>query len=133
MSWGVKAAGIAEVDPGCAVPMVSALECALVDEAKNIWPVPGGLLDEIIGSDAIEVIYRCGFGMNPDHVHVFAQSDLIAEAINESGAVQAMALRGHPFCLGCAFQPERAALNGHIHPIVAAFFKAVQRAAQPDT
>lgn len=123
---GHRDAGITEIDPDCKMPLVSALECRLVDEALFVFPVRGELIHGLVGDEPMEVIYRCGFGLNPEFAHVFDKSALQPAALNQEGAVQAMALAEHPFFLGCAFQPERAALHGDVHPIVHGFVTAVK-------
>ena len=56
---------------------------------------------------------------------IFDGSAMRVEARDPNGAIRAMSLTGHPFFLGAAFQPERAALTGRRHPIVSAFLGAV--------
>jgi CTP synthase (UTP-ammonia lyase) len=51
-------------------------------------------------------------------------SGLEIVARGESGEVRAVELRGHPFFIGTLFQPERTALKGELHPLVAAFIQA---------
>src|SRR5262249_48007202 len=45
-----------------------------------------------------------------------------------AGDPRAFELSGHPFFLGTAFQPERAALAGDVHPIVLGFLRAAREA-----
>ncbi len=124
---GHEEAGITEVDPDCAMPVVSALVCALIDETEPVLPEPGGLIQQLAGAAPLQETYRCSFGLNPEFEDIFLESAFDVVARDEAGAVRAMALRGHPFFLGCAFQPERAALNGRRHPIVSGFVAAAAK------
>lgn len=122
-------AGISEVDPDCPMPVVSALVCALIDETEPVLPEPGGLIEALAGPGDLEETYRCSFGLNPDYADIFLNSPFRVAARDRDGAVRAMALEGHPFYLGCAFQPERAALGGERHPIVTGFLDAASGSA----
>ena len=122
---GYPMAGITEIDPECPMPLVSALVCALIDRSEPVLPEPGGLIERLCGAGALQETYRCSFGLNPDHAGIFEGSDFRVAARDPDGAVRAMALADHPFYLGCAFQPERAALEGRRHPIITGFVDAV--------
>ena len=122
---GHAQAGITEIDPDCPMPLVSSLVCALIDQEDPVLPEPEGLIAQLCGSGALSETYRCSFGLNPEFEGVFDGSDLSVAARDPDGAVRAMSLGGHRFFLGCAFQPERAALAGKRHPIVQGFVDAV--------
>ena len=47
-----------------------------------------------------------------------------ASARDEAGDVRAVELEGHPFFIATLFQPERAALTGRSHPLIAAYVAA---------
>lgn len=128
---GHAEAGITEIDPDCAMPLVSALVCALIEATQPVIPEPGSLLADLCG-ESLHETYRCSFGLNPDHAAIFDESRFRVAGRDPDGAVRAMALEGHPFFLGTAFQPERAALKGRRHPVVSGFVQAVaKRAGQP--
>ena len=122
---GHAEAGITEIDPDCKMPLVSGLTCALIDAEDPVIPSPGGLIEALCGPDEMTETYRCSFGLNPDYAGLFDNTALQVAARDPDGAVRAMALLGHRFFLGTAFQPERAALEGRRHPIVSAFVRAV--------
>lgn len=121
---GHNEAGISEVDPDCPMPLVSALICALIEQTDPVIPEPGGLIERLAGSEPLTETYHCSFGLNPDHAHIFDGSGFEVAARDGTGAVRAMALKGHPFFLGTAFQPERAALEGKRHPVITGFVNA---------
>ncbi|WP_425070843.1 glutamine amidotransferase-related protein [Sagittula sp. S175] len=121
---GYPAAGITEIDPTCGMPLVSALTCALVEVSEPVLPEPGGLVARLCGEAQQDESYRCSFGLNPKYAGIFDGSGLRVAARDRDGAVRAMALEGRRFFLGTAFRPERAALVGRRHPVVAAFVAA---------
>ena len=121
---GQRQAGITEIEPDCPMPLVSSLVCALIEETDPVLPEKGGLIAQTCGTDPLTETYHCSFGLNPDHAFIFDNTDLKVAARAPDGAIRAMALDTHPFYLGTAFQPERAALEGRVHPIVAAFLSA---------
>ncbi len=47
------------------------------------------------------------------------QNDMMTNDLN--GEARVFELPSHPFFIGTLFQPERAALNQQLHPIIAAF------------
>ena len=122
---GLREAGITEVDPECALPVVSALICALIDKEDPVLAEPGSQLAASVGEAPLVETYRCSFGINPDVQHVFDGTDLVVAARDPDGAIRAMELRGNRFFLGTAFQPERVALRGVRHPVIRAFVDAV--------
>lgn len=122
---GHDTAGMTEIDPACEMPLVSALVCALIDTDEPVRPEPGSRLAHLCGDRDLNETYRCSFGLNPDHAGIFDGSGFRVAARDPDGAVRAMELTGHPFFLGTAFQPERAALKGARHPIVSGFVDAV--------
>jgi len=121
---GHKQAGLTEIDPDCPMPLISSLVCALIEETDPVLPEPDGLIARLFGTDPMHETYHCSFGINPDYVDLFDDTDLQVAARAPDGAIRAMALDGHPFFLGTAFQPERAALEGKVHPVVSAFLSA---------
>lgn len=121
---GYADAGITEIDPDCRMPLVSDLICAMIDTEDPVVPTKGRLIERLCGPDEMYETYRCSFGLNPEHAGIFDGTDMQVSARDPYGAVRAMALEGHRFFLGTAFQPERAALVGRRHPVITAFVQA---------
>ena len=126
---GHALAGITEVDTECAMPLVSELICALIEQDEPVFPAPGSNLAVLTGTNPLQETYMCSFGINPDYAHIFDGSDFKVAARDAQSAVRAMELQEHPFFLGTAFQPERVALAGRRHPIISGFVSAAQNAA----
>lgn len=122
---GHAKAGITEIDPDCEMPLVSTLVCALIEQTDPVVPEPGGVIEKMCGGNELHETYRCSFGINPDYATLFDGSTFKVAARDPDGAVRAMALEGHPFFIGTAFQPERAAFEGRRHPIISGFVDAV--------
>lgn len=126
--WGLERAAHAELDPTAEDPLVAPLACSLVEVTGTVRLVPGSRLASIYASEqpeqpAVEG-YHCRFGLSPAHSHRLGSGPLRIAATDEAGEVRAVELDGHPFFVATLFQPERAALAGRAHPLVAAFARA---------
>jgi CTP synthase (UTP-ammonia lyase) len=126
---GHSQAALAEVDPDAPMPLIAPLSCAMVERDGEIRLRPGTRIREIYAADGIIETYHCSYGFNREYESLFAHSEMISSAVNSRNEPQAIELTSHPFFLGTAFQPERAALNGKSHPLVEEFLRAVQTAA----
>jgi CTP synthase (UTP-ammonia lyase) len=122
---GLTNADHAESNPNAGVPLVSRLSCSLVEQSKQI----------IVCNDRFQQIYDgragvegfcCSYGLNPQFEDRFKAGPLEIVARSEEGEARAFALLGHPFFVGTLFQPERKALTGSLHPVVRAFFAAIE-------
>ena len=79
----------------------------------------------IYGETVIDEPYRCRFGLNREHAAKFERASLRVTGVDKQGHVRVVELENHPFFFGTQFQPERAALAGRNHALVAAFVAAV--------
>ncbi len=122
--WGVRGAAHAETDPEADDPVIAPLACGLVETSGRVRPVSGSKLAEIYGSPEVVEGYHCRFGLSPRYAARLDSGPLRVAARDESGEIRAIALDGHPFFVATLFQPERAALDGRNHPLVAAFAAA---------
>jgi CTP synthase len=120
---GHASAAHAELDPNAASPLIARLACSLVEKSERIQPTGHGRFAQWFGAERTEG-FCCSFGLNPAWEKLLADSPLEIVARGETGEVRAVELRGHPFFVGTLFQPERTALRGELHPIVAAFMLA---------
>jgi CTP synthase (UTP-ammonia lyase) len=104
--------------------VVSRLACALVEASETLRAVPGSKLAGAYGAAAFVESYRCRFGLNPQFEAAIVGGPFAIAATGPDGDVRALELRGHPFFVATLFQPERAALEGRVPPLVAAFVAA---------
>ena len=84
----------------------------------------GSRLAGIYQCERVDEEYHCGFGVNPDYLPIFADSDLRFCAFDGNGAPRALELQGHRFFFATAYQPERSALQHMTHPLITAFLMA---------
>jgi CTP synthase (UTP-ammonia lyase) len=125
---GLEEAALAEEDPDAALLLIGRLSCDLVEVTGRIRAIPGSRFAAICGGDWREEGYHCRFGLDRAHAARFGTSALRIVAEDEAGDPRAFELEGHPFFFGTAFQPERSALDGRDHPLIAAFVRAVAEA-----
>jgi CTP synthase (UTP-ammonia lyase) len=111
----------AEIAPEAARPVISLLECALVEATETIRLLPDTRIRGAYGREEILEGYRCRYGLNPEFLGGLTSGNLRIAARSQSGEVRALELTGHPFFVTTLFQPERAALKGELPPLVRAF------------
>ena len=124
---GLVDARHAETDPDAALPLLTRLECSLVEAAQMIRVAGDGPFRDAYGADSGMEKYRCRYGLNPKFEHLFKAGPMEIAARSVEGEPRGFALRGHRFYLGTLFQPERRALEGELHPLVKAFFRACSK------
>lgn len=120
---GHTKAGNAEIDPDCEMPLISSLVCKLVDKTDSIMLLKGSVVHGLYGMDKIEEDYHCSFGVNAEYLPIFEGSDLNFVGVDDLDDPRIFELNDHPFFVGTAFQPERSALKGNVHPIITQFLK----------
>ncbi|WP_417836081.1 glutamine amidotransferase-related protein [Thalassospira tepidiphila] len=121
---GLADAANAEIDPDASLPLIAPLSCALIDQDGGIDLAENSMIRKVCGTAHLTETYRCSFGFNPEYAHLLDGRDLRIVAWEQDRDPRAVELRGHPFFIGTAFQPERAALRGEDHPLINAFVRA---------
>jgi RimJ/RimL family protein N-acetyltransferase len=123
----------AETAPAAARPVITPLACALVEATDSLRFRPGSRIASCYGRDEAAEGYRCRYGLNPEFQTALVSGPLRAGAFDAAEEIRAVELDDHPFFLATLFQPERAALQGKVPPVVAAFVRAsaAQAAQQP--
>ncbi len=122
---GITAADHAESNPSALALVIAPLACSLVGVQGAILPQPGTRFAKITGSQAATVQYHCNYGLNRAYRGMLFTGALKVGALDEAGEVRAIELDNHPFFMATLFQPELAALNGELHPVILAFARAV--------
>lgn len=131
--WDVRGPAHAETEPDAEDPVISLLECSLVEAREAIHFVAGTELRRIYGAESTHEEYRCRYGLSPRYAERLASGELRVAARDERGGVVGVELNGHPFFIAVLFQPERAGLRGEAPPLVEAFVKAANRTRTPST
>lgn len=114
----------AEIASDAARPVITPLTCSLVEVADVLRFLPDTRVAGSYGSDESREGYHCRYGLNPALESNLASGPLRVSARDASGEVRAVELDAHPFFVATLFQPERAALDGRVPPLVAAFVRA---------
>jgi len=121
----LSAAGHKESDPDTSEPVITNLVCALIEADEMLQTVSGTRLRSIYGTAQITETYHCSYGLNPDYISRLENSGLRVAVKGPNGEPRAVELTNHPFFFGTLYQPERSALKGERHPLIAAFVAAV--------
>lgn len=114
----------AETAPGAGRPVISMLECSLVEVTNTLRLKAGTRIREAYGRDETAEGYHCRYGLNLAFLRQLTAQQLRVAAEDSLGEVRALELDEHPFYVITLFQPERAALRGECPPLVAAFVNA---------
>jgi len=118
---GFENADSSEDNPETSMPLISALACRLADQADTIYLDRGSRIAEIYQTERIAEDYHCGYGVNPDYLSLFANSEFKFSACDNNGDPRAFELSANRFFFGTAYQPERSSLHNITHPLITAF------------
>ena len=113
-----------ETEPNGVRTVISPLDCALVERTDSIRFRAGSRIAAAYGRLEATEGYRCRYGINPAFQSEVFSGRLRVTGKDASGEVRAVELEGHPFFVATLFQPERAALENRLPPLVAAFVTA---------
>jgi CTP synthase len=127
---GLPEAAHAEETPDARLPLIAPLACALVEVPGEVLFRPESRLLAIHGRGYATEAYHCSYGLAPERASLFDGSRLRITARDHAGDPRGFELLGHPFFIGTAYQPERAALTGERHPLVSAFVEAAAEYAE---
>lgn len=121
---GLRHAEHAETRPEAAMPFIAPLSCALVEQTGTIVFEDGSRLRSVYGATEAKEEYHCRYGLNPRFEKLLEGAALRITGRDRAGEARAVELNGHPFFVATLFQPERSALRGRSHPLVAAYVAA---------
>ena len=106
------------------MPLIAGLACKLVEVADDIHLRSGSAVADIYGVDIVHEAYHCSFGVNREYLGLFDDSPMDFTGFDADGDPRVLEIASHPFFVGTAFQPERAALQGRSHPLIEALVRA---------
>ena len=121
---GLAEADHAESSPGAAMPLIAPLACSLAETTGEIVLREGSRIRAIYGHALATEGFNCRYGVNPQYQALLAGGPLHITGMDESGEARVAELGGHPFFVATLFQPERSALRGGAHPLIAAYLQA---------
>lgn len=131
---GLKGAHSYEFDESTPHPVVG-----MIDDQKTVskkggtmrlgnYPCelsPGSLAAQIYKNDRIEERHRHRYEINSAYVENLLEVGLVASGKNpESGLIEMIELKDHPWFLGCQFHPEFKSKPLQSHPLFQSFIKA---------
>jgi CTP synthase (UTP-ammonia lyase) len=104
---------------------VAALSCSLVGQLRQIRPVAGTRLSQLVGVRPFSGFHYCNYGLNPAYRDRLAAAGLVVAAHADDAGVEAVELPSHPFYMATLFQPQMESLGSTtLHPILAALVEA---------
>jgi CTP synthase (UTP-ammonia lyase) len=129
-AWGIERPSHAETEPAADDPVIAPLACSLVGETGEIVLAPGSRVARAYGAERATEAYHCRYGLSPRFAARLDAGPLRVAARDANGEVRAVERAEHPFFVATLFQPERAALAGREHPLIAAFVAAAVAASR---
>ncbi len=126
---GLSDAEHEESAPGAARLIIARLTCSLAGRTLTIRFQHGSLVARAYGRDTAEEQYHCNFGVNPDYVDRLSKGNLRVVGSDAEGTIRAVELAGHPFFVGTLFLPQLNSTAAAPHPLIVAFLRAAQAAA----
>lgn len=106
--------------------IIAALTCEMVEKKAGITLVADSIAARAYGKLEIEEGYHCRYGINPEFQTALEAQPLRLTGHDRQGEIRVMELPAHPFFVATLFQPERAALQNQLPPLVAALIQAAQ-------
>jgi CTP synthase len=131
---GYEDATTTEVEPGAKRPVIDLMEDqkrltikggTMRLGAYDCVLQKGSLAYRVYGKEQVRERHRHRYEMNNDYVEVFEKSGLSASGKNvETGLVEIVELRDHPFFVGVQFHPELKSTVENPHPLFVSLVKA---------
>ena len=130
--WRLEEAAHAELDPEAPDPIIAPLACSLVEVKGDVFFPPGSRIADLYGDTHAIEGYHCRYGLSPSCAGRLSDGPLRIVARDSAGEVRALELWGHPFYILTLFQPERAAREGRVPPLVRGLLEATRRISTAD-
>jgi len=119
----------AESDGERADNAVVPLACSLYGTAALVTPVAGSRFAGWV-SEPFSGMHFCNYAPSAASVAALVEAGVVVGATSEDAGAEVLEFPGHPFYVTSMFQPHVGALAGEpIHPLVAAFMRAVTTGA----
>ena len=113
-----------ETAPDSDRAIITPLSCSLVEAFAPIRLVAGSRIADAYGALETQERYRCRYGLRKELEAAMFAGPLTVSGYDLQDEIRAIELHGHPFFVATLFQPERAALEGLMPPLVKAFVQA---------
>ena len=114
----------AETNGAGSLLLISRLTCSLAEGQGRVVFSEASRIREIYGAAEATERYNCNFGLDRKFAASLQDQQLKFTAFDATGEVRAFELVDYPFYIGTLYQPERAGLEGKLHPLISALVKA---------
>lgn len=130
---GISNAHSREFDPTCADPVIELLSNlkgitymggTMRKGAAKAKVKKGSLANAVYQKEEIEERHRHRYEVNPEYIETLEKNGLIISANAESGLVEMVELKDHPWFLGGQFHPEFKSSPIDPHPIFVSLIEA---------
>ncbi|MEP6991874.1 MAG: CTP synthase [bacterium] len=114
----------AELAPDADRVVIAPLACALVEVTGTLRLLADSRIGRAYRRDEVSEGYHCRYAVDPVFQRALKTGPLRITATDRDGDMRALELDEHPFFVATLFQPERAALDRTLPPLVHAFVLA---------
>ncbi len=121
---GIRDASHAEYGLG-GTPVITLLECSLLDQTITVDVAPGSLLERLYGTQRVVEHTTCSYGLAPEVQHIASEHGMRIAATDGTGEVRAIERADHPFFVGPLYQPQLRSAPGAPHPIFTGLLDAL--------
>lgn len=118
-----------ESAPDAVRQLITPLTCSLKGEEGTFDVLADTFAAEIMGAGPTTERYFCSYGANDEFLPALTNAGLRVSGLAADGSLRMAELPGHPFFVGCLFQPELSSSATSLHPVLVAFANAAQSRA----
>ncbi len=94
---------------------------------REVTTVPGTRLAAICGSAPFTGFHFCNYGLSDTAIGKLEAAGAVIAAHAPDAGVEAFEVPAHPFFVATLFQPQMAAVDGVLHPLIATFAQEAGR------
>ena len=122
---GIGDAAHAEYGPG-GTPVITLLECSLLDQAIRVELAPESLLVRLYGTESVVEHTTCSYGLAPEVQHIAGEHGMRIAGSDGTGEVRAIERIDHPFFVATLYQPQLQSARGTPHPVFTGLLDAAR-------
>lgn len=115
-----------DFDPYTPNLFISALNCSLIGETRNILLTKGTKVAQVYGLESSEERFNCNFGLNDQFKNQIIAHGFVAAGTDKTGDMRILELPQNKFYIATLFQPQLSSTQEKPHKLILAFLKSAQ-------
>ncbi len=122
-----------DFDPYTPNLFISALNCSLIGETRNINLTKGTKAAQIYNTKKAEERYNCNFELNDQFRNQLTAFGFVVAGTDEAGHARILEMPQNKFFIATLFQPQLSSTPGNPHKLILAFLKSADKSNQRQT